>query len=425
MSAQRPKKWRRLDNAALIFPPNSHGVDTKVFRYSCQLTEPVEPAFLQRALDESLPEFEAFSSVLRQGAFWYYLEESGKRILVEEENAPPCAPLYLDSRSPLLRVVYYDRRFSFEMFHALADGTGAMQFFRVLVCRYLSLAHAKELGGKLILPDYDASLGQRMDDSFARYYDKQAWRKKRSVDPKAAQLHLERRFDRRLLLIEGRLPLAALKEQAKAHNATITIFLAAVLIQALAGSLPVAELKKPVMLSVPVNLRTFFPSATCRNFFSVFEAGCKVDETTSLDEIIAAVRRDFDRRLDKEHFAARLARMAALEKNPLMRLIPLPIKNISLNLAYKRSEKKYTAAVSNVGQVQLPPQLEQWVDQVGICNATGRILLIASTLRDTVCLSFTSAYLSADVQRRFFTQLTAAGIPVTLTTNLEEEERKL
>lgn len=422
MKNARPPKWRRLDNAAKIFPPNSHGADTKVFRFSCQLTEPVDPAVLQQALDETLPEFPAFRSVLRQGAFWYYLEESNKQILVQEETLPACSALYLDSRSPLLRVVYFDRRFSFEMFHALADGTGAMQFFRVLTSRYLSLAHAAELGGRMLLPDYDASVGQRMDDSFARYYDKNARRKKRSQDPKAAQIHEERRFDRRLLLIEGRVPFAALKAKAKEYNATITVFVAALLIQALADNLSVAQLKKPVMLSIPVNLRSFFPSETCRNFFSVFEAGCRMDNAPQLAEIIKAVRRDFDRRLDKEHFTAKLARLASLERNPAARLIPLPLKNMGMNIAYKLSENNTTASVSNVGRVELPTELCRWIDEVGICNSTGRILLITSTFGDTFNFSFTSAYLSVDIQRSFFGLLTEMGIPVTLTSNNNDEE---
>ncbi|MCI6639811.1 MAG: hypothetical protein MSH10_03300 [Pygmaiobacter massiliensis] len=423
MREQRVKRWRKLDNAAKIFPPNCHGADTKVFRFTCQLTEPVCPEILQKALDLTLPEFPAFTNVMRKGLFWYYLEESYEKILVQPEQLPLCAPLYRDSRSALLRVVYYDRRFSFEMFHVLADGTGAMQFFRVLVCRYLSLAHSDELGGRMILPEYDASVGQRMDDSFARYYDKSALRKRRSKPVKAARLRMERSLDHRISILEGRLPLQPLKQAARQYHTTITIFLSAVLIRALAQQMPVAELRRPVVLSIPVDLRNFFPSATCRNFFSVFEAGCQVTAQTPLEDIIPKLQQEFERRLQREHFAARLARLAALERNLLMRVIPLPLKDFSLYWAYRRSEQHYSAAFSNVGRIQLPQELLPYIQQAGACNATGRLLLIASTLQDTVCLAFTSAYLSTEVQRRFFTQLTDMGIPVTLTGNTEQGER--
>ncbi|MEG0804086.1 MAG: hypothetical protein RSF90_03925 [Pygmaiobacter sp.] len=148
MKHTKPKPWRTLDNAAKIFPSNSHGTDTKVFRFACQLKEQVNPELLQSAFDRTIPEFPAFASVLRQGVFWYYLEETEKPVKVQPETLPPLTSLYTDSRSPLIRLVYFDRRFSMEMYHALTDGTGAMQFFRVLVSRYLSLAHADELGEK-------------------------------------------------------------------------------------------------------------------------------------------------------------------------------------------------------------------------------------------------------------------------------------
>lgn len=417
MTTKKPPKWRRLDNAAKIFPPNSHGADSKVFRYTCELYEPVKPNLLQRALDETLPEFPVFRSVLRQGAFWYYLEESARPILVEEEKLAPCSPLYLDSRSHLLRVVYYNRRFSFEMFHALADGTGASQFFKMLASRYLSFAYEKELDGRLVLPDYDASVGRRMADSFAQYYDKTARRKKKSVDPVAAQVHMERRLDRTLLLMEGRVPIANLKARAKENDATITVYLTALLIKALAQNLPVSQLKKPIMLSVPVNLRSFFPSDTCRNFFSVFEAGCLMENDPPLCEIIKSVQKDFEHRLDKEHFTARLARLAYWEHNPFVRAIPLPLKNLGLTIAYKVSARKNTASVSNIGMIDLPAELQKFVNAASACNSTGRILMIASSFKDEMTLSFTSAYLSTDIQRSFFRLLTDSEIPVTLTAN--------
>lgn len=46
MSASEPK-WSRLDNAAKIFPSTSSKKDPKVFRFSCELTEPVDGQTLQ------------------------------------------------------------------------------------------------------------------------------------------------------------------------------------------------------------------------------------------------------------------------------------------------------------------------------------------------------------------------------------------
>ena len=103
----RPPKWSRLDNAAKIFPPISHGANTGVFRLSCELTEPADPALLQQALDETLLRYPYLKMVLRRGVFWHYLEQTNLRPLVEPEHEPPCAapdtPLPAPGKRPLRR----------------------------------------------------------------------------------------------------------------------------------------------------------------------------------------------------------------------------------------------------------------------------------------------------------------------------------
>ena len=79
LKMRKPAKWNRLDNAAKIFPPTSTKRDTKVFRFACELCEPVEEAALQRALDRTMEIFPFYRSILKKGLFWYYLEDVYKR----------------------------------------------------------------------------------------------------------------------------------------------------------------------------------------------------------------------------------------------------------------------------------------------------------------------------------------------------------
>jgi hypothetical protein len=116
-------EWTRLDNAAKIFPPTSNEKDTKVFRFSCELFEGIEPDLLQQALDETMESFPLYRSVLRKGLFWYYLETSNINPLIEEESNPVCGRIYNEKqRNLLFRVFYYKNRINLEIFHALSDG---------------------------------------------------------------------------------------------------------------------------------------------------------------------------------------------------------------------------------------------------------------------------------------------------------------
>ena len=93
--------WYRLDNAAKIVPSTAKGANTRVFRITCELKEDVSKEILQRALDETIEEFPFFNCVLHRGIFWYYLEDSNLRAVVQEENQPACLPLYIPGKKNL------------------------------------------------------------------------------------------------------------------------------------------------------------------------------------------------------------------------------------------------------------------------------------------------------------------------------------
>lgn len=166
----RYSKWRKLDNAALAYPAVSEKNHTRVFRFYCQLTEPVDGELLQKALDQTIEKYPLFQAVLRKGLFWYYLEHRDLKPVVQEEKKPPCSKLYIpDKKSLLFEVSYYKNRINFEVFHALTDGTGAMHFLQELTQDYLILAHPEKELPRLEI-DEKITAKDREEDSFSQYY---------------------------------------------------------------------------------------------------------------------------------------------------------------------------------------------------------------------------------------------------------------
>ena len=80
------KNWYKLDNAAKIVPSTAKGANTRVFRLTCELNEEVDGDILQAAVDETIEEFPFFNCVLHRGIFWYYLEDSDLRPVVEKDR---------------------------------------------------------------------------------------------------------------------------------------------------------------------------------------------------------------------------------------------------------------------------------------------------------------------------------------------------
>ena len=132
-------KWYQLDNAAKIVPSTAGGSDTRVFRITCELNEEVDPEALQSAVTAAARDFPHFSSVLKKGLFWYYLDQSDLDAEVTRDDRPALDTIYWEGRRNLLyRVNYHGRRINLEMYHVLTDGTGAFEFLKAILAEYLA-----------------------------------------------------------------------------------------------------------------------------------------------------------------------------------------------------------------------------------------------------------------------------------------------
>ncbi len=423
MKRQKAFQWSRLDNAAKIFPPSSTPQDPKVFRFACELNEAVQPQALQTALDQTLEQFPFYCSVLKKGLFWYYLEATDQRPVVTQENLPPCSMLYHgEGRDLLFRVSWYRRRINLEVFHALADGTGALSFLRMLVYHYLLLVHGPEMGQERPAIDYDASGPQKVDDSFLKYFGP-GDRTKLDRGPLAFHLGGDRLADCALSIIEGELPVQPLLAAAKAHGTTLTVFLAAVLVQAIHTQMSVRDQRRPVVISVPVNLRNYFPSATARNFFTVLNVGYDFSKGSgTLEDIIQKFDADLRKNLTKDALAHRLNKLASLEHTMLLRLIPLFIKIPALKISHWAAARQVTAAFSNIGPVQMPQPMRPYIRLFDAFLSTRRMQAVMASFEGRFLISFTAPFVSTEVQRNFFRILSEMGLEATITSNYLDVE---
>lgn len=411
--------WSRLDNAAKIFPPTSHGSDTGVFRLSCEFTEPVAPDVLQEALDRTLMQYPHLLMVMRRGVFWYYLEQTPLRPSVEPEHAPPCAPLYNGSKSLLFRVSYWRHKASLDMYHVLADGAGAIGFFEALVTAYLALRHP-EAG---VDGQPQASVFQRGSDSFQKYYRPHGGSTAERSAGKAYRLRGAKRPDGALTILEGVADVRQVLAAAHRYGATLTVYLAAALFAAIHGEMYVRHEKRPVVLTIPVDLRGFFPSHTTRNFFGTIRVGYDFSRRDgTLPDIIACVAQSFRDELTPERLGARMNKLAALEHNPVLRPIPLVLKNPVLRISGDIAERGETAVLSNVGKFRLPEALHPFVRGFGVFMSTHATQLCTCSFGNSLHFGFTSAFENTEVQRRFFELLVGEGIDVEIRSNEYHEE---
>jgi len=417
---QTRTNWIKLDNASKYFPAVANNKDTKVFRIICELYEQVDPQVLQEALDLTLESFPLFRSVLRRGLFWYYFELSNIYPKVELESKPICAPLYFkDRRNLLFRVSYYNRRINLEVFHALTDGTGAFWFLENLIYHYLTIKYKDRF--KDIPPlNPKASISQKMDDSFKKNYseDIKYFNDKRK-NPKAYQIKGTRNEENRTKLIEGSMSAKKVLNLAHEYNTTLTVFLTSLLIYSIYKEMPVNKRNKPIVLSVPINLRQFYESKTARNFFSTMDIIYDFKNShPDFNEIIKNVQEQFRRNLTKEMLDKKLKHFMSLEQNPFARIVPLSIKDIVIRIVDKLGSNRITSSISNVGKIVLFEEFKDFIKQFSVCVSARRLSVTLCSCDDKLVISFTSPFEEADIQKNFFHFLAERGIDIEITSNL-------
>lgn len=408
--------WKKLDNAAKIFPAAANKTDTQVFRFSCELYEDIDREILERALLDAVKDFKVFQCTMKRGFFWYYLEETDRLPVVSEEQKPLCSRLYRKNKPGLLyEVTYYKKRINLEVHHVLTDGTGALLFLQSIVSKYLSISHdlhEPPLG-------YDASFYQMNDDSFSKYYNDN--KPSSSLQPKkAAKIKSSKLPNEKLGVITGLVSVKKVLEIAHMYDATLTEFIAACLFKSIGETMTLRERKRPVILSLPVNLRKYFPSESARNFFSVLYMDYKFSETIVLEDIISKLKNDFTNKITKDNLSKNINKFFGIENNFLIKLAPLFFKDIVLKIAYDISMNESTAGLSNIGTAKLPPVLTPFIRSFDICSSTKKLQLCVCSIEDTLSLSFTSPFTNTEIQRCFFSTLTSFGINAEISSNIYE-----
>ena len=411
MQKKKRSHWRKLDNAAQAFPAATGKKDTRVFRLYCELKEDVIEEVLQKAVEQTLEKYPLYCSVLRKGLFWFYMEQRDLKPKVKKEDRPPCSGLYVpDQKSFLFEVSYYQKKINLEVFHCLTDGTGALNFLKELVRNYLMLRYP-DVEFPPVSEEEITTSSDHEEDSFSQYYSKPDHGRAKKSRP-AFQIKGERLEQEEMSILELVLSAEEVYRRAKSYGVSVTVFLSAVLLCAICEEMPRSQMKKPVTLMIPVNLRNYFPSASMTNFFGWIEAGQVFEATTGFEEVLQNLQQTFRAELVKERIADNMNRLVRLEKNPLLRAVPLEIKNLFLLAGTTLGGRSISAIYSNIGKIKLPDIFETYIDSFGFFTSTDKLQMCSCSYGDTMRVGITSKIRNHNIQRNFLRILKEEGIHV-------------
>lgn len=349
---ERREEWFPLDNAAKIYPMTANNRKMAVFRVSVYLTRTVRPELLRTALAFAVRRFPHFTTGVRCGFFWHYLDRSVRRFEVSPDADVPCRRLNVSPYgSPPFRVSFFANRISADFFHLLTDGTGGLLFIKTLAAEYLRLLGAEVSEFPTDVP----ALGRELSNDFL--YVPPA-RPAGFADRPALQLSGKLTLRQPARVLHFAFSADALHALARKNGTTVTVLTLAMIFRASAMS---SEGDGSIQIQVPINLRKYYGSETLRNF-SLF-CNIRIPKSSCFDvlSLIPEISAQLSAATARETLDAGAAMTNRLVR--LLRFVPLALKRPAARAVYGiLGEKVFTTTLSNLGAVVLPDSMKPYVE---------------------------------------------------------------
>ena len=418
-----PKAWYKLDNAATVFPGQNTSRWSNIFRFSVVLDRKIEKDILEDALSNVLVRFPCYDVRIKRGLFWYYFEKNPNGAPpVEPDVVNPCHRVkFKENRGYLFRIYYYENRISADFYHALTDGMGASVFVSTLAAEYLRLCGLDIPSSGHVLDIAVPAKQSELDDPYLK-----CGKSKGKVSRKLQRVYhaVGTKIPAHTVNItRGIIPLDEIHSLAKKYGATITEFVGALLLFVHYEKQKEEKHKqKKVSVQIPVSLRKAFNIETLRNFslYYVIDINPLMGEYT-FEEVLKHVilyLRDVN---NEKTLRAMTTANLKLANSPLMRLMPLFVKDFAIGLAFLfAGEQETTVLFSNLGKINLPSEMLEHVKLVEIMAGPGKINAVRCAgcgIGDKFIIDFANIYAESDIERRFFTTLVKMGVHVKIESN--------
>lgn len=403
--------WYQVDNVSKVFLATCGKQDTRTLRVSCTLKDDIIPELLQQSLLQTIQLRPQFQVRIRRGVFWHYMESTDVLPEVAEESGRICPLLYTPGRWDCLhyRVTYFQNRINLDLFHVLSDGTGALEFLNILVLEYLKLKYPGRFDN--VSNHSGASADALEENSFKKFFGKKGLshsEKKKAYHPAGLRLPYHQ-----LQFFEIHMPVADLLSKSKALSVSLTSYLGARFMLAMAQDMPSLLKDQPVTVSLPVNLRNYYPSSTARNFFNNINVTHLFTGEISLEELAIEFDHNLKAATTPEKIKAQMDSYETMESVAPIRAVPLFLKQYGVRLGSRLQDKKVSMVLSNLGVQKPPAELIPYIQNYsGFCSSTNLFVTMFSYNGD-LTLGISSPYNNTGVLKDFVRGLSNDGISIT------------
>ncbi len=404
------ENWYKVDNVAKVFLASVTKRDPRTLRVSCTLKEKIDPEILQSAVLSAIQDRPQVQVRIRRGIFWHYMEDTDIQPLVSEER-DMCTMLYMPATAMLhYQVTYFGKRINLELFHALSDGTGAMEFLNIIVLDYLKLKYPGRFTDVTI--HSGASANELSQDSFRQFFGGITGTGpalKRAFRPGTLKLP----FDQ-LQFFEIHMPVAQLLPMARKLGVSLTSFFGAQWMMAVHAEMPPRKRKLPVTVTLPVNLRNYYPSQTARNFFTNVNVTHIFDNDITVDELAVEFDKSLKSQLTEDNIKKLMDGFETIEYVAPVRATPLFIKQIAMRHATRIADRNVSVILSNLGVQNPPEEVGEYVENYSAYCSSQNLFSTMSSYKGELTLGVSSPFVNTGAVKNLVRTLSGLGVDITV-----------
>lgn len=401
--------WYKVDNVAKVFLATAAKRDTRTLRVSATLWEEIDPDLLQEAVLSAIQVRPQFQVRIRRGIFWHYMEDTDIQPVVTEEHGRVCPLLYAPGRMMLhYKVTYYGNRINLDLFHAISDGTGALEFLNIIVLDYLKLKYPGRFEETTI--HSGASQDDLNQDSYKQFFGSMGLKPsslKYAYHPSGLKLPYDQ-----LQFFEVHMPTEQLLPMAKEIGVSLTSYIGARFMMAIMEDMPPRKRKTPINVSMPVNLRNYYPSHTSRNFFNNVNVSHVFDEDISFEDLAKEFDEKLKSNLTEENIKKQMDNFETMEYVAPVRAVPLFIKQWVVRYGSKVTDKKVSMVLSNLGVQKPPTEVADMIQNYSAFCSSSNLFSTMYSYNGDLSLGITSPYSNTRVIKNLVRGLTEDGIKI-------------
>lgn len=405
----KEKKRFAIDQSAKYYPIMSTKKAQSLFCISAKMFDEVDRDVLEVALNDVLNRFQAYKVRLKKGYAWHFFElnDAPAKVFDNEALLKPINPE--DTNGYWFRLSAVGKYIKLEMFHALADGNGALTFLKSIVKRYRQLCGFEVEDDDVI--DWQSSpYEEEFEDSFEKNYKPISF----------GQMNLKALAGKVPHRIEGTMSRSGYQSseavadasdivaRAKEIGVTFTTYLTGVLAFAIEKTY---ANKKPVAIMVPVNLRALYPSKTMRNFVTFARIVFLPSTCTSVESCAKEAYRQLKIETSKDKLDAFISTTVRAQKNWLLKSLPLFVKTALIRFGKLFMRSRQTMIFSNLGNVVSPDEMgvDRYILNMNVSKNNVQNLG-AITTNGKTNLEFTRYIKENDLPEAFYDLLEQKGI---------------